>query len=272
MFTSRLLSGGRKLKNNTPVLSPRGVNNNIFKNINFPSFSAPKFSVQTSKRFYSGGVEDYGRHVDTPYNNVNTPFEFTDENYLKIQKILAKYPPDYKRAAMIPLLHLAQDQCGGWLPLVAMRKIAKICEVQEIRVFEVATFYSMFKRDKVGKYKLGVCGTTPCMLCGAQKIMDTIKDYLKIDLNETTEDGMFTLLELECLGACVNAPMMSVGKDYYEDLTPETTINLIKALQRGEKTTPGPQSGLRKVCEPSHQQTSLFNDPVPPPLRTDGKL
>ena len=162
----------------------------------------------------------YYQHIDTPDNNSSTHFDFTPENYERVFHVLGKYPDNYKRAAMIPLLDLAQRQHGGWLPLAAMHKVAQICEVPPARVYEVASFYTMFNRTKVGKYFIQLCGTTPCMICGSQDIKNAITEHIGIKNGQTTKDGLFTLLEVECLGACANAPMVQLNDDYYECLTP----------------------------------------------------
>ena len=125
-----------------------------------------------------------------------------------------------------------------------MNKVAKVLEMEPMQVYEVASFYTMFNRTKPGRYHIQFCGTTPCMIRGARECMDAIKDFAGIELNETSEDGLFTLSEVECLGACVNAPMMQVNNEwFYEDLTPETTVELLKKWKAGEEPTPGPQNG-----------------------------
>ena len=162
---------------------------------------------------------------------------------------------------MIPLLDLAQRQSGGWLPLVAMQKVAQICEVNAIKVYEVASFYTMFNRTPVGKYFIQLCGTTPCMICGSNDIRKTIEDYLGIKNGETTKDGLFTLLEVECLGACANAPMVQLNDDYYECLTPETTIQLLEACKAGNPPPMGKWGSLpmngQVSCEGPKGKTSL---------------
>jgi len=184
---------------------------------------------------FEGGDKSF--HIQTSYNNFETDFDFTEENYVRVQKVLNKYPNNYKQAAMIPLLDLAQRQYGGWLPITAMHKVAQICEVAPVRVYEVASFYTMFHRTPVGTYFLQVCGTTPCMACGAQDIMKTLKEELGIKNGETTKDGMFTLLEVECLGSCANAPMLQCNDDYYECLTPDTTKQLLQACRDNPNPT-----------------------------------
>ncbi|KAL1920506.1 uncharacterized protein VTP21DRAFT_883 [Calcarisporiella thermophila] len=206
-------------------------------------------------------------HRNTPENNPSQTFEFTPENHKRAQEILKKYPPQYKKAAMIPLLDLAQRQ-HGWTSLAVMNAVAKYLEVPPMRVYEVATFYTMFNREPVGKYFLQLCTTTPCQLggCGSTKILDTIQKELGIKVGETTTDGKFTLVEVECAGACVNAPVLAVNDDYYEDLTPETTVKLINALKKGEKLPPGPLNG-RHSCEPEGGRTTLLGEPYGPGFR-----
>ncbi|KAI9598498.1 thioredoxin-like [2Fe-2S] ferredoxin-domain-containing protein [Syncephalis fuscata] len=201
-------------------------------------------------------------HRDTSKNNPKIPFTFTAENLKIVDSILAKYPPQYKKAATIPLLHLGQRQLG-WTSISVMNEVARLLEVPPMRVYEVATFYTMFNRNPVGKYFLQVCTTTPCELCGSTDIVNTIRKHLNIDLGQTTEDGKFTLVEVECAGACVNAPVMAVNDDYYEDLTSDSTIKILEALKRGETPPAGPQSS-RKNCEPIKGLTSLTTEPTGP--------
>ncbi|KAJ1670685.1 NADH:ubiquinone oxidoreductase 24 [Coemansia sp. RSA 25] len=201
-------------------------------------------------------------HRDTPQNNPSIPFEFNARSMAEAKTIIEKYPPQYKKAAMIPLLHLAQKQ-NGWTSLSVMNYIAKFLEVPPMRVYEVATFYTMFNRSPVGKYFLQVCTTTPCELCGASKIVQTIEKHLGIKVGETTPDKLFTLVEVECAGACVNAPVISVNDDYFEDLTPEATVSLLDNLKAGKPVTPGPVSG-RRNCEPLGSQTTLTTPPPGP--------
>jgi len=188
------------------------------------------------------GHSTYVEHKDVTGNTTDTPFDFTLENYKIAKKILARYPSNYQQAGVIPLLDLAQRQCGGWLPLAAMNKVAKILEMPPMGVYEVATFYTMFNKEKVGKYLVQVCTTTPCMLCGSNEIVKACEDYLEIGLDETTPDGLFTLLEVECLGACSNAPMLQINDDFYEDLTRESTIKILDKLKKGNKPKVGPQT------------------------------
>ena len=148
-------------------------------------------------------------------NSPDTPFDFTPENYKVVNVILSKYPANYAQSAIIPLLDLAQRQCGNFLPVAAMDKVAAVCGVPPVRVYEVASFYTMFNRERVGKYFIQLCGTTPCMVNGAVQIKDAICAHLGIQDGETTKDGLFTLKEVECLGACANAPMVQINDDFY---------------------------------------------------------
>jgi NADH-quinone oxidoreductase subunit E len=183
-------------------------------------------------------------------------FAFALENQAEARKIIARYPAGRQASAVLPLLDLAQRQAGGWLPRAAMDYVAEVLEMAPIRVYEVATFYTMYNLEPVGEHLVQICTTTPCELCGSAAVVDACRAELGIDLGETTEDGKFTLREVECLGACVNAPMMQIGDDYYEDLDPGSTRRILQMLRRGETPTPGPQSG-RRSSEPSAGLTSL---------------
>lgn len=152
---------------------------------------------------------------DDENNSADRPFDFTEENYKIVRQILNKYPKNYKQSGIIPLLDLAQRQCGNFLPLSAMNKVAEVVGVPPVRVYEVASFYTMFNRERVGKYFIQLCGTTPCMVNGSEEIKATICKHLGIEDGETTSDGLFTLKEVECLGACVNAPMVQINDDFY---------------------------------------------------------
>jgi len=202
-------------------------------------------------------------HIDTPDNLESTPFDFTEENYGRVNSILSKYPANYKQSGIIPLLDLAQRQHGGWLPLSAMNKVADIVECAPSRVYEVASFYTMFNRTKRGKYFIQLCGTTPCMICGSEDISKTIQKHLGIKNGETTSDGLFTLLEVECLGACANAPMIQMNDDYFECLTPETTIQLLEACKAGNPPEMGKWGSLpmngQVSCEGPLGKTSLMD-------------
>ncbi|ORY20576.1 thioredoxin-like [2Fe-2S] ferredoxin-domain-containing protein [Naematelia encephala] len=204
-------------------------------------------------------------HRDTDYNNPNISFEFDAANMKRAQEIIARYPPQYKKAAVMPLLDLGQRQNKGWTSISVMNAVAKLLEMPKMRVYEVATFYTMYNREPVAPNFLQLCTTTPCQLggCGSTKILETISTHLGIEPGQSTKDGKFTFIEVECLGACSNAPMMQVGDDFYEDLTPETTIKILDALAKGEKPKPGPQSG-RMTSENSAGLTTLTGKPYGP--------
>jgi len=203
-------------------------------------------------------------HRDTPYNNPKIPFEFNEENMKRAKEIISHYPPQYKKAAVIPLLDLGQRQNKGWTSISVMNFVAKLLEMQPMRVYEVATFYTMFNREPIGKNFVQVCTTTPCMLRGSTDILNTVCQHLGgIKPGETTKDGKFTVVEVECQGACSNAPMMVVGDDFYEDLTPETTKKILDTFAKGEKPSAGPQSG-RHTSENAAGLTALTLKPYGP--------
>lgn len=170
-------------------------------------------------------------------------FKFSKDNLEKSKEIIAKYPVGKQRSAILPLLDLAQRQNGGWLSVEVMNYVGDILELPAIKVYEVATFYSMFNLKPVGKNLIQVCRTTPCWLRGSDKITDACKDKLNIGLKETTADGNFTLVEVECLGACVNAPMVQINDDYFEDLTADSMVKIIDDLAAGKKIKVGSQVG-----------------------------
>lgn len=157
--------------------------------------------------------------------------QFSPEKINKVNEIIGRYPEGKQKSALIPLLHLAQEEFGGWLDVPAMDYVASLLNIKPIEVYEVATFYTMFNMKPVGKYVLEVCQTGPCMLCGSDKIIDHIKQKLGIKAGETTADGLFTLKPAECLGACGYAPMMQLGKFYKEHLTIEKVDQLIDELR-----------------------------------------
>ena len=161
--------------------------------------------------------------------------KFSQEKLNKVQEIIARYPEGKEKSALIPLLHLAQDEFGGWLDTPVMDYVAELLHILPVEVYEVATFYSMFNMKPVGKYLLEVCRTGPCMLNGSDEIIDYIKEKLGISEGETTLDGLFTLKPAECLGACGYAPMMQLGKTFREHLTKEKVDQLIKELSTQAK-------------------------------------
>ncbi|CUM55048.1 unnamed protein product [Debaryomyces tyrocola] len=197
-------------------------------------------------------------HRDTKDDNKNMSFEFNSENIKRANEVIAKYPPQYKKAAVMPLLDLGQRQ-SGFTSIAVMNYVAKYLDMPPMRVYEVATFYTMYNRKPMGKYNIQVCTTTPCQLCGSDEVMDAITSHLKIKPGQTTPDMLFTLQEVECLGACVNAPMLALNDDYHEDLTAEKTVDLLKSLQAGKEPKSGPVSG-RDTCEPFSGAKVLLGD------------
>lgn len=182
----------------------------------------------------------YKKYEDQPKS-----FKFSKENMKKIDAIIKKYPIGFQQSAVMPLLDLAQRQHDNWIPEAAMEEIANILDIPVIRVVEVATFYTMYNLKPVGKYHLQLCSSTPCMLCGAGDLLKACKSKLGIEHGETTPDGKFTLTEVECLGACVNAPMIQINDDYYEDLNPEILDDVLDALATGKDVPAGSQTGRK---------------------------
>jgi len=183
-------------------------------------------------------------------------FEFTPENLDRAKAHIVKYPPGRQASAVLPLLWIAQEQHGGWLPRAAMDHVARILEMAPIRVYEVATFYTMFNLQPVGRYLLQACTTTPCWLRGSDAVVQACRSKLGIDVGGTTADGLFTLVEVECLGACVNAPILQVNDDFYEDLDAPATEALLDALRNGKAPLPGSVIG-RQGSEPVSGRSTL---------------
>ncbi len=172
-------------------------------------------------------------------------FSFTLANLKLAQKHIAKYPKGRQASAVLALLDLAQRQNDNWLPIAAMEHVADILDMPVMRVMEVATFYTMFNLSPVGKYHIQLCGTTPCWLRGAADIKDLCKKKLDIDLGETTKDGMFSLCEVECLGACANAPIIQINDDFYEDLDIKSMEKILDNLSKGKEIKKGSQNGRK---------------------------
>ena len=202
--------------------------------------------------------------VNAPSDPKEEPahFAFDAESEREIAWTLKKYPPSRKASAVIPILYTVQRQMGrltgsAWVPRVAMDVVAARLEVPPIRVYEVATFYFMFNMAPIGRVHLQVCGTTPCWLRGSDEIARACRDETGVTgYKQTSADGMFTLSEVECLGACVNAPILQVDDDYYEDLDYARTRELLQALRRGERPTPGSTIG-RVTSAPEGGPTTL---------------
>jgi len=196
------------------------------------------------------------KRVPAPKELQPDSFAFTAENLEKARQIISKYPPRRQASAVMPLLDLAQRQNQNWLPQTAMNAVAELLDMPRIRVYEVATFYTMYNLAPVGEYFVQVCTTTPCWLRGSDKVVSACKKKLGIGLGETTHDGKFTVIEVECLGACVNAPMMQINDYYYEDLTAESTEAVLDSLANDETPKKGSQGG-RHASEPSGGPTTL---------------
>ena len=183
-------------------------------------------------------------------------FAFSPENLGWAKDEIKKYPVGREASAVLPLLWLAQEQCGGWLPEPALRYIADLLGMAYIRVYEIATFYTMFNLSPVGRHYVQLCHTTPCWLRGADALKDICRKLIG-EPGHVTKDGMFSWVEVECLGACVNAPMVQINKDYYEDLTAESLEKILVDLRAGREVTPGPQNG-RHSSEPFGGPTALI--------------
>ncbi|TVR95635.1 MAG: NADH-quinone oxidoreductase subunit NuoE [Rhodospirillales bacterium] len=178
------------------------------------------------------------------------PFFFTEANLEAARVIIAKYPEGRQASAVMPLLDLAQRQNGGWLSQAAIQYVADFLEMPTIRVYEVATFYTMYNLEPVGRHHVQVCTNLSCWLRGSDAILRTCREHLGVHPGETSEDGLFTVSEVECLGACVNAPMMQIGDDYYEDLSPDAVRSILDDLKAGRTPTPGSRIG-RRSSEPA---------------------
>ena len=189
-------------------------------------------------------------------------FEFTPENLEQAKAHIAKYPPDRQASAVLPLLYIAQEQHGGWLPRAAMDHVAALLEMAPIRVYEVATFYTMFNLRPVGRYLLQACTTTPCWLRGSDAVVQACERKLGVGVGGTTPDGLFTLVEVECLGACVNAPILQVNDDFYEDLDGPATEALLDAFRAGSPPPAGSVIG-RLGSAPINGKTTLTGASAP---------
>ena len=185
-------------------------------------------------------------------------FQFSDENLNKAKKIIKKYPEEKQASALMPLLFLVQKQNENWIPLVAMKYLAKMLDIPYIQVYEVATFYSMYNLSPVGKYFVQVCTTTPCMINGAEKIVKVCKSKISQTQNELSDNKMCSWMEVECLGACINAPMMQINEDYYEDLNEEKTEEIINMILDDKSPKPGSYKN-RRSSEPESERATLLN-------------
>ena len=187
------------------------------------------------------------------HDNQPNEFKFSTENLKKVEQILKKYPEENKKSAVMPLLYLAQRQNDNWIPLAAMKYIANYLAMPYISVYEVATFYTMYNLAPVGKHFIEVCTTTPCLLRGADKIVNLCKENISPHENKISKKGNCSWMEVECLGACVSAPMMQVNDDYYEDLDEKNTIKILDSLLKDQPLKPGSYRG-RKNTSPENKQ------------------
>ena len=185
-------------------------------------------------------------------------FEFTNENMTRIKDIINKYPNGKKQSAVMPLLYMAQEQNDNWIPLSAMKYIGKLLDMPYVKVYEVATFYTMYNLSPVGKNFIQVCTTTPCMIRGAYKIVEACKEKISKNENELSEDKKSSWMEVECLGACINAPMMQINDDYYEDLDKDKALKILDQIISGKKPTPGSYKG-RLNSEPENNRKTLLD-------------
>ena len=190
--------------------------------------------------------------INTVSNINSNTFEWSEENFSKVRTIIEKYPSGKQQSAVIPVLDLAQRQNEGWLTKSIIEKVAETLSMSFIRVMEVASFYSMFNLKPIGKNFIQICRTTPCWLRGSNKLLEVAKNVTGCNLGETSKDSKFTLVEVECLGACCNAPMIQINDDYYEDLTEENFKNLLLKLIENEKIYTGSQIG-RQSSEPKRK-------------------
>ena len=186
-------------------------------------------------------------------------FKFNDKSMEAANKIVSNYPDGKQQSAVMALLYIAQRQNGNWIPLQAMKYIAKFLDMPYIKVYEVATFYSMYNLSPVGKYFFQVCTTTPCMLRGAYDLVKVCKNKISEKENELSEDGKISWMEVECLGACVNAPMMQVNEDYYEDLNDKKLEEIIETIYQNKIPKPGSYSG-RINTEPVNNRKTLLGN------------
>ena len=187
------------------------------------------------------------------HNDQPKEFKFSDENLKKAKDILKMYPEKNKKSAVMPFLYLAQRQNSNWIPLAAMKYIAKLLSMPYISVYEVATFYTMYNLAPVGKHFIQVCTTTPCLIRGADKIVSLCNEKISPNENEISTKGSCSWMEVECLGACVSAPMIQINNDYYEDLDEKSTIAILDSLIKDKPLKPGSYRG-RKNTAPEKQK------------------
>ena len=189
-----------------------------------------------------------------PFEQPST-FAFTAENQERVNALIARYPAGRQQSAVMPMLKLAQDQNDNWLPRAAIDHVAQMLDMPRIKAYEVATFYSMYNLKPVGKHYIEICTTTPCWLRGSADLVDVCRSHLSISPGHTTPDGQFTVVEVECLGACVNAPMLQIGENYYEDLNADSMLGLLKDLQAGRQPKVGSQTRQYGSMNPAGSTT-----------------
>jgi NADH-quinone oxidoreductase E subunit len=186
-------------------------------------------------------------------------FIFNDNSLKAVNKAISNYPKNRQQSAVMSLLYIAQKQNDNWIPLAAMKLIAKTLNMPYIKVYEVATFYTMYNLAPVGEYFFQVCTTTPCMIRGAYKLVDVCKKKISKNESEISKDGKFSWLEVECLGACVNSPMIQINEDYFEDLDPDKLEKIIDKINNNEKPMPGSYRG-RLSSEPENIRKTLLDN------------
>jgi NADH-quinone oxidoreductase E subunit len=185
-------------------------------------------------------------------------FDFNPASLEAAKLIIAKYPQDKQQSAVMALLYIAQKQNSNWIPLAAMKCIGKLLDMPYIKVYEVATFYTMYNLAPVGKHFIQICTTTPCMIRGAYKLVEACKEKISENENELSKDQSCSWMEVECLGACVNAPMLQINDDYYEDLDKEKTLKILDKILTGETPKPGSYRG-RLNNEPENNRKTLMD-------------
>ncbi len=193
------------------------------------------------------------------YNEQPNIFKFSDKNQKIIDEILKKYPDSNKKSAVMPLLYLAQKQNDNWIPLAAMKYIAKFLSIPYINVYEIATFYSMYNLAPVGKYFVQVCTTSPCLIRGADKLIKVCKEKISSKERKLSENKRCSWMEVECLGACVNAPMIQINDNYFEDLDPQKLGKIIDQINNNQKPVPGSYRG-RLSAEPENIRKTLLDN------------
>ena len=190
--------------------------------------------------------------INKVYNISDETFNWSEDNFKRVSDIIKKYPDSRQQSAVIPLLDLAQRQNSGWLSKTSIEKVAETLSMPYIRVLEVATFYSMFNLEPVGENFVQICRTTPCWLRGSDNLVKVAKEVSNTKLGEISDDKKFTIVEVECLGACCNAPMVQIDDDYYEDLDEDSFKKLLTDLKQGKKITKGSQIG-RQTSHPQRE-------------------